>query len=328
MNWQPTATLETLQARAKCLSGIRQFFETAGVMEVDVPVLASTGVTDLHIDCISAQVQVEGKEKTQYLQSSPEYYMKRLLAGGHGSIYYLGKSFRQGELGRRHQPEFTMLEWYRPGWDESQLINEVVQLLQYLGLDTASPQILGYEELFEQITGLNPHQAPLLEIQILASSLAGNDFSGEGRSTCLDLIFSIEIEPTLTTGLVFVHDYPSCQSALAQLGQDTGGNTVARRFEAYFNGMELANGYFELTDPVEMKSRFDADVALRHAAGKSPMVMDSDLLSAMESGLPSCAGVALGVDRLLMQLLGIDDITRVIPFGKGSFGTTGFGEGG
>ena len=188
--WAPTATLETLRFRAECLSRIRQFFETAGVMEVDVPVLAITGVTDLHIDCISAQVQVEGKEETQYLQSSPEYYMKRLLAAGHSAIYYLGRAFRQGESGRKHQPEFTMLEWYRPGWDEYQLMSEVTQLMQYLGLETESSQTLRYSELFEQITGLNPHQAPLLEVQSLASALAGNDFSQEGRSTCLDLIFS------------------------------------------------------------------------------------------------------------------------------------------
>lgn len=322
-SWEPTATLETLRFRAECLSRIRQFFETAGVMEVDVPVLAVTGVTDLHIDCISAQVQVEGKEETQYLQSSPEYYMKRLLAAGHSAIYYLGRAFRQGESGRKHQPEFTMLEWYRPGWDEYQLMSEVTQLMQYLGLETASSQTLRYSELFEQITGLNPHQAPLLEVQSLASALAGNDFSQEGRSTCLDLIFSFAVEPKLPAGLVFVHDYPSCQSALAQLGQDSGGNTVARRFEAYFNGMELANGYYELTDPVEMKSRFDADIALRHASGKPPMAMDANLLAAMNSGLPVCAGVALGVDRLLMQLLDIDDIAHVT-----SFGSTGLGKAG
>jgi len=323
MNWQPTATVETLQARAKCLSQIRQFFETADVMEVDVPVLATTGVTDLHIDCISVQVQGKRREKTQYLQSSPEYYMKRLLAAGHSAIYYLGKAFRQGESGPKHQPEFTMLEWYRPGWNEYQLMDEVSQLMQHLGLKTESSQTLCYSELFEQITGLNPHQIPLLDIQALASSLAGSDFSGEGRSTCLDLIFSLAIEPKLPSGLVFIHDYPSCQSALALLGQDSGGNTIAHRFEAYFNGMELANGYYELTDPVEMKSRFDADIAFRHALGKPPMAIDSDLLAAMESGLPVCAGVALGVDRLLMQLLDVDDITRVTSFGSTDSGMVG-----
>ena len=323
MSWQPTATKETLRVRAECLSRIRQFFEVADVMEVDVPVLAPYGVTDLHIDCIPAQVQ----GKTQYLQSSPEYYMKRLLAAGHDAVYYLGKAFRQGESGRKHQPEFTMLEWYRPGWDESQLMDEISQFLKYLGLDTTLSQTLPYAELFKQVTGVNPHQTPLSDIQAYASNLAGNDFSKEGRSTCLDLIFSMAIEPELPRGLVFVHDYPSCQSALAQLGRDNAGNTVARRFEVYCNGMELANGYFELTDSVEMKSRFDADIALRQAVGKSPMAIDTNLLAAMEAGLPKCSGVALGVDRLLMQLLDTDDIADVISFSAisdtKSFGTTG-----
>ena len=310
MNWQPTASLETLRSRAELQANIRQFFQSAEVMEVDVPVLSETGVTDLNIDCIQAQVFGQ----TQYLQSSPEYYMKRLLASGLGSIYYLGKAFRNSEFGRRHQPEFTMLEWYRSGWDECQLINEVTELLQHLGLDAGSPQIIRYKELFEQTVGLNPHQAALVEIQALASDLAENDFSGESRSTCLDLIFSIAVEPKLAEGLVFVHDYPACQPVLAQLGQDSYGNTIARRFEAYLNGMELANGYYELVDAVELKSRFDADMALRQAAGKSPMMEDQALLAAMESGLPPCAGVALGVDRLLMQLLNIDDISQVLAF--------------
>lgn len=150
-HWQPTATLETLRYRAKILAQIRQFFEVRDVLEVDVPVLSETGVTDLHIDCL--QTQVGGA--IQYLQSSPEYFMKRLLASGSGSIYSLGKAFRDGELGRRHHPEFTMLEWYRAGWDECQLIEEVTLLLQELGLD-CDAQTLMYGDIFEQVIGLNP----------------------------------------------------------------------------------------------------------------------------------------------------------------------------
>lgn len=319
MNWQPTATVEALQARARCLSRIRQFFESADVMEVDVPVLAPTGVTDLHIDCISAQVQ----GKTQYLQSSPEYYMKRLLASGHSGIYSLGRAFRQGESGRKHQPEFAMLEWYHSGWDEYQLMAEVSLLLEYVGLKAASPQTLRYTDIFKQVVDLDPHQASSSELQACASKYSGNDFSSESRSICLDLIFTMAVEPELPKGLVFVHDYPSCQSALAQLGQDADDNNIARRFEAYFNGMELANGYYELTDPIEMKSRFDVDNALRHAQGKPPMAVDWNLMAAMISGLPACAGVALGVDRLLMQLLEVDDIRQVISFGMPDFGSEG-----
>lgn len=309
-NWQPTATIETLRHRAKILAHIRQFFEIRDVFEVDVPVLSETGVTDLHVDCL--QTRVSGN--TQYLQSSPEYFMKRLLASGSGSIYYLGKAFRDGELGRRHHSEFTMLEWYRTGWDECQLIEEVASLLRELGLDY-DVQTLMYGDVFEQVVGLNPHAAPLAELQQKAASIAGSDFSNESRSTCLDLIFSVSVEPQLPSGLVFIRNYPACQAALARLSKDEGGNTTARRFEAFLNGIELANGYYELIDPVEQKSRFDADIALRRAAGKPVMPVDTKLLTAMESGLPTCAGVALGVDRLLMQLLGADDISRVMPFG-------------
>jgi elongation factor P--(R)-beta-lysine ligase len=309
-HWQPTATLETLRYRAKILAQIRQFFEVRDVLEVDVPVLSETAVTDLHIDCL--QTQVGGA--IQYLQSSPEYFMKRLLASGSGPIYSLGKAFRDGELGRRHHPEFTMLEWYRTSWDECQLIEEVTLLLQELGLD-CDVQMLMYGDVFEQVVGLNPHAVPLAQLQQKAGSIAGDDFSNESRSTCLDLIFSLSVEPQLPDGLVFIRNYPACQAALARLGKDEAGNTIARRFEAFLNGVELANGYYELIDPVEQKSRFDADLALRQAEGKPAMFLDTQLLAAMDSGLPSCAGVALGVDRLLMQLLDIGDISHVMPFG-------------
>ncbi|MBQ0712064.1 MAG: EF-P lysine aminoacylase GenX [Porticoccus sp.] len=309
-HWQPTATLETLRYRAKILAQIRQFFEVRDVLEVDVPVLSETGVTDLHIDCL--QTQVGGA--IQYLQSSPEYFMKRLLASGSGSIYSLGKAFRDGERGRRHHPEFTMLEWYRTSWDECQLVEEVTLLLRELGLG-CDTETLMYGDVFGRVIGLNPHTVPLAQLQQKASSIAGDDFSNESRSTCLDLIFSLSVEPALPNGLVFIRNYPACQAALARLDKDPMGNIIARRFEAFLNGVELANGYYELIDPVEQKSRFDADLALRQAEGKPAMSVDTRLLAAMDSGLPSCAGVALGVDRLLMQLLDIDDISHVMPFG-------------
>jgi elongation factor P--(R)-beta-lysine ligase len=309
-HWRPTATLETLRYRAKIRAQIRQFFEVRDVLEVDVPVLSETGVTDLHIDCL--QVQVGGA--VQYLQSSPEYFMKRLLASGSGSIYSLGKAFRDGELGRRHHPEFTMLEWYRTSWDECQLIEEVTLLLQELGLDCGT-QTLMYGDIFEQVVGLNPHTAPLTQLQQKAGSIADKNFSHESRSTCLDLIFSLSVEPVLPSGLVFIRNYPACQAALARLDKGDAGNIVARRFEAFLNGVELANGYYELIDPVEQKARFDADLALRQAEGKPAVPLDTQLLAAMDSGLPGCAGVALGVDRLLMQLLDVGDISHVMPFG-------------
>lgn len=295
-------------------------------MEVDVPVLAKTGVTDLHIDCIPAEISGE----QWYLQSSPEYFMKRLLAAGSGSIYYLGKAFRDGESGSRHQPEFTMLEWYREGWDEHQLMDELALLIESLGKDNGfssvsdqpwavqkwAVQKIRYEDIVEQVVGLNPHTCVLADVQRVASAIAGTDFSDAGRSTCLDLIFSLAVEPALPAGLVFIYDYPACQAALAQLGVDDQNHTVARRFEAFLNGMELANGYFELLDAVELQSRFRADQALRASEGKRSMTIDAKLLDAMSAGLPHCSGVALGVDRLLMQMLEATQIAEVMPFGQ------------
>lgn len=310
-NWQPTATIDTLRIRAKLHASIRQFFEARDLLEVDVPVLSDTGVTDLHIDCLQTLVN----DEPRYLQSSPEYFMKRLLASGSGPIYYLGRAFRNGESGCRHNPEFTMLEWYQTGWDEHQLMNEVAALLNELGVGAKS-QKLAYGDLFERVTGLNPHTIGLADLQTMASSLSGNNFSNEGRSTCLDLIFSLSVEPCLSDGLVFVYDYPACQAALARLDKDQRGHLIARRFEVFLNRVELANGYYELVDPVEQQSRFDADLALRHATGKPSVPIDKNLLAAMDVGLPACSGVALGVDRLLMQLLGANDIAAVMPFGS------------
>lgn len=326
-SWKPTATLDTLKSRAGLFAEIRHFFAQNNVMEVDVPVLSDVAVTDFHIDCIPAELTA-GR---QYLQSSPEYFMKRLLAAGSGSIYYLGKAFRDGELGHRHRPEFTMLEWYREGWDEHQLMDEVALLLATLCSDRSVQSVssrvtlndaekvqkIPYADIVAKVIGLDPHDAPLSDVQACASQVASADFSSESRSTCLDLIFSIAVEPELPAGLVFIYDYPACQSALARLDKDDCHRTVARRFEAYLNRMELANGYYELLDPVELKSRFDADCALRRALGKRPMAIDDRLLAAMASGLPSCSGVALGVDRLLMQVLGAEQISNVVSFGKG-----------
>ncbi len=312
VDWRPTATLETLAQRAKLLSHLRAHFDDTGAMEVDVPVLAESCVSEVHIDCL--QTRVNGS--LQYLQSSPEYYMKRLLASGCGSIFYLGKAFRDGEVGPRHNPEFTMLEWYRPGWDEHQLMTEVAALLSPL-IPDLNTVAYSYAQVFEGVTGLDPHAAKLGAVQDYASNLSGGCFAQETRSTCLDLIFSLAVEPTLPDGLVFVHDYPVCQSALARVDSNSDGQQVARRFEAFLNRMELANGYYELTDPVEQESRFLADMAVRKFAGKPQLPMDDKFLAALSHGLPGCAGVALGVDRLLMQLLNLDTIAESMPFAQG-----------
>lgn len=311
-DWRPTATLETLVQRAKLLSHLRAHFVVTGAMEVDVPVLAESCVSDLHIDCLKTRVN----GRVQYLQSSPEYYMKRLLASGCGSIYYLGKAFRDGEVGPRHNPEFTMLEWYRLGWDECQLMAELAELLSPLIADL-HVVTYAYAQVFEGATGIDPHDADLEVVRKYASTLSGGCFAQESRSTCLDLIFSLAVEPTLPNGLVFIHDYPACQSALARVDTNHRGQEIARRFEAFLNRVELANGYYELTDPEEQKNRFLADMALRKSAGKPQPPVDEKLLAALSHGLPGCAGVAMGVDRLLMQLLKLNTLAESMAFAQG-----------
>ncbi len=313
-HWRPSASLDRLKTRADLLRRIRSFFSARQVLEVDVPVLAATGVTDLHIENIRARVN----GVRRYLQSSPEYYLKRLLAAGSGPVFYLGKAFRDGESGRRHNPEFTLLEWYRPGWTEHQLMAETSDLLA--GLAPAQVRDINsysYRQIFVDALGLDPHTASLEQLQILAAKLAGaelSDWQRESRSGCLDLLFSLGVEPRLPPGLVYIYDYPACQAALAQLHVDDTGTPVARRFEAFLNGMELANGYFELTDPGEQRARFAEDMNRRQAMGKAPMIADERLLAALDYGLPPSAGIALGVDRLLMQMVGADSIGEVISF--------------
>ena len=303
-----------LQARAELLSTLRQFFFQRSVMEVDVPVLARSSVTDINIESISANIYSE----SGYLQTSPEYFMKRLLSQGAGDIFCLGKAFRNGEQGCRHNPEFSLLEWYRCGWDEHQLMDEIAELMSLVFAARSSQPFAitkrTYADCFSEILGIDPHGADLVELQEKAVAASSDSWTGESRANCLDLLFSQLVEPQLPPGLVFVYDYPACQSALAQLHNDTQGRQVSRRFEVFLNGLELANGYFELTDRAEQQQRFDGDNAQRIEASKPQIPMDRHLLAALDHGMPSCAGVAMGVDRLLMQLEGADSITQVMPF--------------
>jgi len=312
--WRPTASFATLGKRADLLARTRSFFAGAGVMEVDTPLLGATGVTDLHIDCIEAQV----RGATGYLQSSPEYFMKRLLAAGSGPIYSLGKVFRDGEKGRRHRPEFTLLEWYRPGWDEYRLMTEVAALFTALfaGQGGAALAVthLTYGEAFSAALDIDPHGASTDELAACAVVRFGEQWRAEPRGTLLDLLFSLVVEPSLPGGLVFICEYPACQAALARLGKNAAGQTVARRFEVFLDRMELGNGYFELSDAQEQRDRFEQDLARRAAANRKQPPIDEALLAALTSGLPECAGVAIGMDRLLMKLLGVDDIAEVVAF--------------
>jgi len=307
--WQPSASLETLRQRSRVLAQLRDFLHQRQVMEVDVPLLSRATVTDLNIDSIEAF----NASDAAYLQTSPEYFMKRLLASGSGDIYSLGKAFRRAESGRRHNPEFTLLEWYRCGWDEHQLMGEVAELIATLVPDIAVRRC-SYADVFIQHLEVDPHLIGLADLQRLAVSAGSEAWAEENRANCLDLLFSVLIEPHLEDGLVLVYDYPACQAALAKCAEDRQGRPISRRFEAFLNGVELANGYCELTDATEQAARFAEDQRLRESSGKAVVAADKHLLAAMEAGLPECAGVALGVDRLLMQLQGKDSIEQVMPF--------------
>ena len=310
--WQPGVSLSTLRQRSQLLAELRRFFAQRQVMEVDVPLLSTATVSDHNIDSIVA----DNAGVTGYLQTSPEYFMKRLLAAGSGDIFSLGKAFRSGESGSRHNPEFTLLEWYRCGWDEHQLMDEVAELIAML-LPETSVRRISYADVFLEHLQIDPHLVELSSLQSLAVTASSAAWAEETRANCLDLLFSVLVEPQLGDGLVLVYDYPACQSALAKCDDDSQGRRISRRFEAFLNRVELANGYCELTDAQEQAARFDEDQRLRQQSGKVAVAADTRLLAAMHAGLPECAGVAIGVDRLLMQIDAADSIDQVIPFSWG-----------
>ena len=303
-----------LQARADLLAFLRNYFAEQLVMEVDPPLLATTSVTDINIESIGAQAMGQ----SCFLQTSPEFFMKRLLVSGAGDIYSLGKVFREAEQGSRHNPEFTLLEWYRLNWDEFQLIAEVEDLVvgayQAIQNSQISVSRISYGDCFEQTLGIDPHGAKLSALQSLSEEKGYPQWRNETRANCLDLLFSELVEPQLLKGLVTVYDYPACQAALAQIHQDAEGRLISRRFEVFLNGMELANGYFELTDAEQQLQRFQQDIEHRQQTNKPEMGIDPKLNKAMQEGLPSCSGVAMGVDRLLMQLSDVQSIGEVMTF--------------
>jgi lysyl-tRNA synthetase class 2 len=315
-NWVSTASLETLKARAELFKALRHFFSDKNVLEVETPMLSEAATVDPFIDSMSAQVLGE----TMYLQTSPEFYLKRLLAAGSGDVYSLAKAFRQGERGGRHHPEFTMLEWYRVAWDEHRLMDEVAELVQIFlpGLDIEK---FSYGDCFLKYLAIDPHSVTGDELtRILRDNIELSNMQGEvDKDTALDLLMTHCVEPQLPKGLVFVYDYPASKAALAKLGSNVQGQSIARRFEAYLNGMELANGYFELTDADEQQARFEKDVAYRLEHNLPHFPYDKNLVSALKYGLPECAGVALGLDRLLMILCNKKTIQEVISFAEPRF---------
>ncbi len=313
-NWRPTASIEALRRRARILAKIRAFFAEREVLEVETPLLASAPVTDLHLQALSCRYRGPAADdgRTLWLQTSPEFAMKRLLAAGSGPIFQLCKAVRDGEAGRRHNPEFTILEWYRPGWDHHRLMDEVDDLLTGV-LGTETGERLTYGEVYARYAGVDPHGEPNDGLRARVEAL-GVPSAGElGRDDLLDLLLTHVIEPKLGhCQPTFIHDYPASQAALARVRP--GEPPLAERFEVFVEGLELANGYHELTDPRVQRRRFETDLEARRREGLPVVPIDERLLAALEHGLPECAGVALGFDRLVMLALGTREISDVLAF--------------
>jgi lysyl-tRNA synthetase class 2 len=305
-DWQPSSTLTTLKQRAHIIRLIREFFEKRDVLEVDTPLLSLYGATDVFIDGITAKALGQ----THYLQTSPEYAMKRLLASGSGDIFQLCKAFRNDESGKLHRPEFTLLEWYRVNWSYHQLMDEVDALLQRI-LECPKAKRISYEALFQEHLNINPHMVTLETLQSIAKEHQLLDTLGEqheNKDDWLMLLLSHLIESTLGIDTpCFIYAYPPTQAALAKIS-----NGTALRFEVYVNGIELANGFEELQDAKEQLKRFESDNQKREQLGKPTIPIDTHFISALEHGLPNCSGVALGVDRLVMLALNKGSIEDVM----------------
>ena len=311
-DWQSAASAALLRERAALYHDIRTFFNARDVLEVETPLLCSTGVTDPSLEPLVVTTG-ESVGSPRYLQTSPEYAMKRLLADGSGPIFQIARAFRDGEAGSRHNPEFSLLEWYRPGFDHHQLMAEVAGLVQAC-LGALPLEKLSYRQLFQDTLALDPFTASTEDLQERARAEIDVGALAGDRDLWLDLLMSHLVEPQLATrGLCFVYDYPASQAALARIVEQDGAS-VGQRFEVYVNGLELANGYHELSDALEQRARFAADNARRREYGLAQRALDERLLSALDSGLPDCSGVALGLDRLLMLRAGIDDIRQVLAF--------------
>ena len=321
-DWQPSAGIAALRLRAALSAAIRGFFAARGVLEVETPVLSMAGNTEPNIASFRLEFsgRTEGAPRTRWLRTSPEHALKRLLAAGLGDCYELGRVFRDGEAGGRHNPEFTMLEWYRVGWDHRQLAQETVDLAQaalQLVEREARAATTTFRELYLRHLQLDPFAASDDELRAALGDVA-LDPAGLNRDDWLDLLMTHRIQPAFPRDqLLVVHDYPASQCALARIRDGdaaSGGFPVAERFELYLGPLELANGYHELQDAEEQGARFDRDLARRAARGDALPPRDERLLAALGEGLPACAGVALGIDRLLMAMLGTDRIADVLAF--------------
>ncbi len=328
MPWQSSASLLTLRRRSQLLATAREFFSSRGLLEVETPALVQHAVTDPHLQNIPLRL---GRGEQLFLHTSPEFHMKRLLAGGAPDIWQLGKVFRDGEAGSRHEPEFTLLEWYRHDYTLQEIIAETCELLTALAeaaeLVGAPPTITAdpprhwtYAGLFLETLDMNPLTATTGDLRNRARSLLKDQLSdelcrslGSEPTLWLDLLMSHVVREQLAeTGIAVISGYPAAQAALARL--DRGDPRVAERFEVFCRGIEVANGYRELSDATEQRRRFAADRDFRVRLGRPDVVPDENLLAAMKHGLPECAGVAVGFDRMVMVLLGLRTLQEGISF--------------
>jgi lysyl-tRNA synthetase class 2 len=319
-DWQPSASFDALHLRARLNAAVRRFFDERGVVEVETPVLSRAGNTDPNIASFSLEFsgRTDGAPRTRWLRTSPEYPLKRLLAAGFGDCYELGRVFRDGEAGGRHNPEFTMLEWYRIGWDHRQLIHETAALvntaLALVGRKAALKQV-SYHALYREQLGINAATASVEDLRAALGDVV-IDPSGLTRDDWLDLLMTHRLQPSFPTDqLLALYDYPASQCALARIRENSAdGAPVAERFELYLGPLELANGYHELADAAEQGARFDRDLQRRAERNDVQPPRDKNLLAALSAGFPACAGVALGMDRLMMAMLGTTRIADVLAF--------------
>jgi len=331
MTFQPTAPWDALKLRAELLARTRRFFDDRGFIEVETPILSADIVVDRHLEPFHTELEAGPLSKRLYLQTSPEFHMKRLLAAGAEAIYQITRAFRQGEIGRRHNPEFTIVEWYRVGDDYEAGMSLLSDLAEaYFARGRA--ERISYREAFEKFVGVDPLKAEIAELiaagaahglvppeSFLSPSPLAGEGRGEGlesavdRDTWLDWLLTELVEPNLGQHApAILYDYPASQAALAKLREDD--TAVAERCELYFRGVELANGYHELLDPAVLRERNRVNNQLRAADGKSTLPESSHLLDAMEYGLPPCMGVALGFDRVVMLAAGKSTLGEVVAF--------------
>ncbi len=319
-DWQPTASIEMLKKRARLLSRLRAFFADRDVFEVQTPVLSHAGNTDPALESFIIQEHEDAQHRVEplFLNTSPEFAMKRLLAAGSGSIYQIGPVFRRDECGVKHNPEFTMLEWYRLDFDHHALMGEVNALLRYVAEDELKLErslFYSYRDAMREFAAIDPFTADIADLEKLAKD-AGLEVVGmdnASKDDWLHLVMSHLVEKNLPEDSpVFIYDFPASQAALARIRPDNP--PVAERFELYLNGMELANGFHELIDATEQQQRFLNEQQLRKQNGQTGIPADTNLLAALKAGLPECAGVAIGVDRLLMVLSGATHINEVVAF--------------